>query len=172
MIELIAGVKGSGKTYYAKNQLKKFNNIVCVDVNHEYVGTEFDNYTDVLKAITKNDFPIRYFPADENEDELFLSLRYYKNLTILIDEAHLFISAYDKKTPLFSLLRFVRHLNLDVIMITQRFSDYPKQLISQATQLTTFRQWLPDDQKVLISWGFDAEKLKNLNDREFLTLQK
>lgn len=172
MIEIVAGVKGSGKSEYVKRKIKGCSNLVIVDINHEYSGTEYHTFSEVLRAISKNDFPIRYFPFDECEDEFFTALKYYKNLTLVIDEAHQFISAYDKRTPLFSLLRIVRHLNLDIFMITQRFSDYPKQLISQASHITTFRQWLPDDQKQLINWGFDAEKVKALKDYEFLTIQK
>lgn len=166
---LIFGKKGTGKTTLAKKLVSVHKkNLIILDVNNEYqeYGEIYNNLPDFLQAIRKNEFPIRYF---SDETESFFSLLYYfRNITLLIDELHIFTSPYGFSSSLLKLVRLQRHINLKIYGVSQRIAEVSRTITAQKDKIITFRQEEPRDLKILEEYGFDPEEVKNLKKFQYL----
>ena len=176
MITLIVGRCGSGKSYYAVEQLRKLKekNFIAFDYAGDYGEfTELTNYEETLDKLRRVEFPIRYFSGVTEYDENFfyVILKRVKGIILVIDEFNLYTSRGKEKSHLNTLLRLHRHNRIHFVGITQRPSDISKTVLSQANKIIAFNTVENGDLKLLGKLGFDIEELKKLPKYSYLTKQ-
>lgn len=179
---VIVGKKGSGKSYWAKKQLKKYlqaykenNRLIVFDVNEEY--TDFSpypvigTYQEFIQMLKENKFPIIFNPRRMRSEiePIYEVLCEYPGYLLVIDEFHFFSSKYSKSSSLIELVRRQRHLHADLIGITQRIGDISLDVLSQADLLISFKQTLPRDFKVLEQYGITEADFENLEQFKYIS---
>jgi hypothetical protein len=194
VLELVAGVSGTGKSYFIKNTLlpelnKADKPVIVFDRMGEYAGAKatdvpkkWNNYAgaiDFFNAIQANE---GYLTKDihviqcESDRDYIQGLEFFHQLrqpvSLVVDEAHDLYASPDFKTAsraLTNVVRYGRKFGIDVIFITQRTMDVPPDVRSQFQgNVISFKQTLQNDIEALNKMGIEqADKVLDLDHQEY-----
>lgn len=116
-----------------------------------------------------------FSPSSMDElDETIRALRAGKDVVLLVDEAHTFLSAQSgSSSELIHTLREGQHARADTFLVTQHLSgDVPQSALSCTNNLHVFRCVAPRVLHLLErEWGVARERVANLPPFRFLTLR-
>jgi hypothetical protein len=165
-ILVILGRRGSGKSFLIKNFLRTARlRFVIYDPLGEYGGfMQADNAHDILDYVEAEESFI--YTSDQDADfERFCQIIYEAtDYYIVIDEIDLFTQAGNMPQSLRKIVRYGRHKNLGLIVISRRPAAMPREITSQADFILSFTQHEPNDLKYLAEFMTtpNAEALKSL----------
>lgn len=173
-IILIFGKTGSGKTFLANILTKNVKRLIIVDVFNEYEkGIIFNSFLDLLEYHKKNNPEnFRYiarFESDLDYDYLFKFCYEVGNLTLLVEEAEIYINPYQKRNEFLKLVRYGRHREISIIGIARRVTELSTDFKAQVNKIYSFKQTLPRDLKIMQELGF--ENLESLNEHKYAIVE-
>lgn len=154
VIALVVGKKGSGKSHYVKTLLsnEKPKRVIIFDALWEY---DIDGHTlvfswqeavELLRENIDGEFRLTVRLEDEAEYEQIVDvLRYVGNLTLVIEEFHLYCNHTYTYPEIKKLIRLGRHWGINIIGITQRIPDIPRDFTHAMDLLVVFRTTEPRD---------------------------
>jgi len=148
MIAFIVGKKLSGKTYYTQRFLERSRKpFIVVDSLVEYkVDSRFDNVQDFIEAMQNRNDKIKLgniglsLPTTDEALEFFAWSWHLNPHILVIEEFHQYGNAWGMPTQLDRLFRMGRHRGIDIVGITQRFSDLPQVARTQTDAIIFFQQ--------------------------------
>jgi len=147
MIAFVVGKKGSGKTYYTQDFLKHARKpFIVIDSMMEYeVDSRFDSVENLIatlqeKGSTKlGNIGLTLSTAEEAHE--FFAWAWHLNPHILVvEEFHQYTTPWAMPPALQRLFRMGRHKGIDIIGVTQRFSDLHQIAQTQADAIIFFQQ--------------------------------
>jgi hypothetical protein len=165
-ILVILGRRGSGKSFLIKDFLRSAAlRFAIYDPLGEYGGfAKAENSHDILDFVEAEENFI--YTSDKDEDfETFCRIMYEaNNYYILVDEIDLFTQAGNMPPSLRKIVRYGRHKNIGLIVISRRPAAMPREITSQADFILSFTQHEPNDLKYLGEFmtSANAESLKTL----------
>ena len=171
---LIFGQKGSGKSYLVKKKfLKGLKNYIVYDRQKEYNLDIIYSIPEMTERILNNNYPFSVAFGNETDIEnSFKLISEIENITIVIDEFHLYMNNSKKVSTLFQNVFLQKHKNQSYILISQRIASIHSNIFSQADYIITFKQILLKDLQTLEKYDIDIERVKNLNSEKFEYLIK
>lgn len=123
-------------------------------------------------AVFERRLSCAYHPNDREEVwELLRSCRKPGRVNVLIDEAHLWLSAgSSSRDPMLQLMRSHRHARVRLFLTTQHLSgDVPQAAISCAPEVFVFRcTGQPTLDRMETQWGIRPEVARNLRQFHYL----
>lgn len=160
-ILLVVGRKGSGKTYWVKQNKVQAKRLLILDTCREYEvpgAFRVQTFDDLLEAMelrkgfAGRPFRIVYTPEGDGDlalqegfdqvVDLFSSL---EEATLVIDEIGLFVSPSQYPDTLDRVLRLGRHYGQSIVASTQRPADVPRILTGMADAIVAFQTQEPVD---------------------------
>ena len=172
----VYGKKGSGKSYFVEYFIKNLHRVIVWDTMRIF-DSGFTNvysvkkFIKVFKKIETNEmvsfrlslrFNKKYF---DDINQLLLRL---KNITYVIDELQVFVSALKIPEYLNDLVTESRHFETNLIFITQRPVFIPRIILANADYVACFEINLKTDLDVLSSYKyFEPDTAKSLDNYEF-----
>jgi KaiC/GvpD/RAD55 family RecA-like ATPase len=168
----ILGTTGYGKSYYAKNTLKKegcgvlYYNTICdnADMRGWTKADGSIDFTDLIKALDKGE-KINY-QAIKNVEIREMELQYIlgklqsrqnKTFILAVDEVHLFEDK-DTRRLMKNISQVGRHFGIIPVWISQRPQQMDRALITQTSTKIIFYTEMEDS--YFKSYGIDVEKMK------------
>lgn len=180
-IILVFGRRGSGKTVFCKqNLIPDMKRVIIFDPHKEYVkeGMQIVDYNLFSNVVLKMRFnpylKICYYPEEEDIKFIFSTVckMIYElgDINFIIEEVGRFVTALSFPISFDKLIRGSRHRNVNIIGITQRATDVPRIVRSQATKIISFQQIEPKDIKYLSEFldNDTVEKVRQFNQFEYL----
>lgn len=171
---VIFGQTGSGKTTLAKKIIERHRRVVIFDSQEEYEGftvSSFDEFRDYLTDMYREDFTIVCRYRHEIDYQLTSeALPFIGNVLLVLEEAELYLTSWDRSNYLFPLISFGRHQRISLLAIGRRPSEIAAKLRSQCTSIFTFVQKEPRDLDFLAGWDFDPDAVRTLPRFEFATV--
>ena len=174
-IVTVLGRKGTGKSFFVKNQLlSKFRRKIILDSQDEYnTGVKIYNVKDTIKYLELNyekpDFNIIFKMSEfreyfEDIEKLFKAVWLVGDLTIVVEEANIFCNPYFISPALNILLLRGRHKNINQLYISQRPANVHKNLLGQSDVLFLFQNPLFNDWKIFKQLGGNdfADSIRDL----------
>lgn len=188
-IIFVVGKKSYGKSYFVKTKiLPTLNRKIIFDVMSEYDLEEnkdayyalkidtfyaysFDDFFDYFSEKFNENFSIVLRLDSQSELEQCLKLIYkVGHCSLIIEEIHLLDSGKD--SILHKMYTTGRHKNINIVGVSQRFSNVSRTFTSQCDYIISFRQTEPLDLKIAKEINAEsAAKLAKLDVGEFLILQ-
>lgn len=161
---IISGLRGSGKTYLAKNIIKtKFipnkNNYYIYDLNDEYREFPPENV---------------YVPKTTGEVEFeTVAKKIWEtgDVTFDVDEAENFINVRKPLTEsMIAITRRGRHRKIGSIAITRRIAEFSKEFFSLSDWVILFKMFSPNDIRYIAEFltKEDADRLSTLKPYHYL----
>jgi len=170
-ITLIFGKTGTGKTTLAKKLIKNESRLIAIDplaeFNKFHVSKNFNDAFFYLKNHKKFKVSIR-FDNDKDFDYLFKLVFLLENITILLEEAEIYISPSVKSSSFLRLVRYGRHKNISIIGVARRTAELSRDFRSQTNKIISFKQTEDIDIKNLENFGF--KNLNKLNKHKFVEI--
>lgn len=172
-IILIFGKTGTGKSTKAKELIANEKRVIVIDPRFEYE----DNFVIVYNfrdaynyLINKKEFHLACrFSDDLDFDSLFELIFVLKNICLVVEEAEIYISPYEKRNEFLKLVRYGRHSNIKIIGIARRTSELSLDFRSQVDRIISFQQTDFNDLQTMKKIGFeDLEKLEGHEYKEIL----
>lgn len=177
-ISIIFGRTGSGKSYLTKQLIKNMDRVIIIDSLNEYNEgiivnnlKEFATFFLQRPNIKRFKVIVRFHNNDLSKDLsdefniLFDLIYHIGNLTLVLEEAEIYISKRAEKTVFNNLIRFGRHSSISMIAIARRVTELSNNLKSQVNYFYSFKQTLPKDIEYLKELGFT--KVETLGPFEF-----
>ena len=126
MIQIIYGVPGSGKSYYAVYNIKKI-----IDKNKDNVVLISNIENLKLSHINLDEIIQRYGGIDNffNVDNEFWKTDIEKKKILFIDESQRYFNKKFFSSTVFFFFQYHRHLNVDIYLITQSYKTLPTELV-------------------------------------------
>jgi len=182
-IIILLGRRGCGKTEYAKHILKSLKRYIILDPIDEYKdGLKIYNFDELSNLIMKyrfnDELRLSYTPSFNEDTQICFQglckvIYAMGNITFVVEEIGTFMTATSCAKQFLSLVRLSRHKDINLISITQRATDIPRLLRSQATEIISFQQIEPRDLKYLKEFlNTDTiEKIRHFKNYEYLSYQ-
>jgi DNA helicase HerA-like ATPase len=177
-IEIIFGRTGSGKTTLVKKKISEIDRLIIIDALNEYTdGLIFYRIKDFAQYFLDNPnlktfkIILRFHNMDLNTDneeifdKLFDIIFHIGNLTLIIEEAEIYISAGNRKSVFNNLVKYGRHKNISIIAVARRVTELSNELKSQMNTCYSSKQVLTKDIQYLYELGFT--KIESLPQYEF-----
>jgi hypothetical protein len=139
----------------------------------EFGGTVFFSFQDVADYFETEPTTFRVVlrPQEESDVEYFFRLaRALGNLTLLVDEAEIYVDPKSMPDSFRWLVHFGRHVRVSIIAVARRAPELNIYLRAQKTSMISFSQSEPGDVDHLVDYGFRREALEALEEHEFETL--
>jgi hypothetical protein len=177
IIRLIFGMRGEGKTYYAKKQVQFFNRVIIFDTLGQYseCGLCFFDVQDfknhLLNVYRENNFRLVFQPVSPLDyfDNICDIVFTMGNVAFFVEEIGLFVSPLSMPFNLANIIQRGRHKNVEFFGINQRPFGIPRLLTSQAKEIISFRQREPRDIDYFREFiGEEAEKILTLPKYHYL----
>jgi len=172
-IEIIFGKTGTGKSTLAKKIVKDYDRVIILDVMSEYPGVIVTNFEDFIYYIKdKEKFTVCCrFENDLDFEYLFRAVFEISNLLLVLEEAEMYISPYEKRTEFLKLVNYGRHRDISILGIARRVSELSRTFRSQVNRIYTFKQTDINDLKYLNDLGFNPNEIENLPEFQYSILE-
>lgn len=170
---MIVGKTGTGKTVLTKQIIEECQRILILDPMGEYGGTVFFDFDGVAEFFLNEPETFRCVlrPSEEEDAEfLFRLARTIGNLTLVVDEAEIYINPQSMPDSFRWLVQFGRHRGISLVCIGRRAPELNIYFRAQQTSIISFAQTEPRDIDHLEEYGFDREAVENLEGHNFETL--
>jgi len=179
-VTIVVGRKGCGKSTLSASLIKSVRRVVVLDPQNEYnVGVKVNSLHAFVDVITRyrfsDDMKITYFPEDMTNrkkwfDGICKIVYAVGNLTFVIEELGLFMSATSFPEEFAKLVMSSRHKRINIVGITQRATKIPRDLRSQADKIYTFHQVEPLDLKYIAEYmeAGNVSRIRSLSDHHYL----
>ncbi|KLO21860.1 hypothetical protein X275_08185 [Marinitoga sp. 1197] len=189
MIYTILGKSGSGKSYLARklaNELAEDKKLFVLDNSHDHLklgnmkllqlNDEIADKINTDKLI--NSFNRLIIETEYIDDSLLFNFinRFSRsvwntgNIVLLIDEAHMFYPLKKNPIELEKLVKTARKRGIDIIFVTQQFSDINKAAIKQAHILILFKFFELNELETARKYGVDKKIMEQLNKYECIII--
>lgn len=200
---IVNGKTETGKSYLVKNEiipnLAKQAPVIVFDRKAEYAGVYAKDvpetwqkhngifaFFNTLEGENQGLSGVNVIKCTKDDDYIYgltfvreLADRYHKSPAVVLDEAHdifLVREFYSAKKATVQLSRYGSHANIDLVFISQRTLDLPKDFRTQFDTVISFYQGdrgsISAIQEITSCDIDKAEKITKLNDREFITFGK
>jgi ABC-type dipeptide/oligopeptide/nickel transport system ATPase component len=163
----IVGKAGSGKSTLANTLSKKFDRVFLIDSDEDFDGFVCYNFKQV-----KNFFDIKGYSQEvkfriscrfEDEEEINKIFEFAWSMEKCLLVADEFSYYIEHQNLHFQKLMFQgRHREISMIVIGQRFVQFPAELRSTFTTLISFQQTETLDLQRAENYGFNPDELQNL----------
>lgn len=175
-ITTVLGMKGSGKTTLVKFLTRKRQRILFLDPNLEYrEGLIFRSFQQLLQWHVRAEDPEqRYICRFESDADIADALAFAwsaQGWALVVEEADLLCSPQGIEETFSRIIRHGRHRKLDLFAVSRRPAEISRLLTSQSDEIISFAQREESDLEYLRKRGFDPEKLKSLQQFEYLSSQ-
>ena len=178
-IMTIYGKKGSGKSYFAENFIKNLNRVIVWDTMRIFdknfiVISSLKQLSKIFKKIATNEivnFRLSLRLNKKYFDSINKFILNFQNITYIIDELQVFVSALKIPEYLNDLVTESRHFEINLIFITQRPVFIPRIILANADYIVSFEINLKSDLDVLSTYKyFEPERAKSLDNYEFFMI--
>jgi len=176
LIRLVLGKRGSGKSFYVKQESLKANRVLIYDTIGEYSGygvtvSDLDELIEYWLKIHDKNFRIVYQPlrpAQEFDDVCDLVYA-CGDMVFIAEEIDIFTTNYDLSESFANIIQRGRHRNIDFFGVSQRPYRINRTVSSQAKEIITFIQTEPRDLEYLrLYMGSDhIDKISNLPEYHY-----
>ena len=175
-IMTVYGKKGSGKSYFVENFIKNLNRLIVWDTmrifdNNFTLVYSLKQLNRIFKKIKSNELITFRLALRLNKnyfDDINRFLLNLKNITYVIDELQVFVSALKIPEYLNTLITESRHFETNLIFITQRPVFIPRIILANADYIVSFEINLKTDLDVLSTYKyFEPETAKMLDNYQF-----
>lgn len=166
-ITLIFGKTGTGKTTFAKSIVKNEQRLICIDPLAEFDYEVFTDFESAYNYLTVNEtFKVSIrFTNDLDFEYLFKLIFELENITLLLEEAEIYISPSVRSSEFLRLVRYGRHRKINIVGIARRSAELSRDFRSQTNRIVSFKQTDIIDLKNLELLGLS--NLDNLNEHEY-----
>lgn len=149
----IAGQRGVGKTYLAKQLISGLQRVIIYDPVGEY------------------DPRFAYVPNGDSVEEFEEFMRKcwnMGNVFIVIDEAERFLRNNGRILPYtYKVINTGRHRNIGMMCVTRRLAELHKTAFGLSAMVILFRLFLPNDIKYIGEFLVNAEAVRTLPDYKY-----
>jgi hypothetical protein len=170
---MILGKTGTGKTVLAKSLIENSKRLLVLDPLGEYGGRiffTFDALADFFSS-EPEEFQAILRPQEEEDADFFFKLaRTIGNVTVLVDEAEIYINPQSMPDSFRWLIQFGRHRGISLVCVGRRAPELNIYLRAQQTSIISFAQSEPRDIDHLVAYGFDAEEISYLDGHDYEVL--
>ena len=175
-IMTVYGKKGSGKSYFVENFIKNLNRLIVWDTmrifdNNFTLVYSLKQLNRIFKKIKSNELITFRLSLRLNKnyfDDINRFLLNLKNITYVVDELQVFVSALKIPEYLNTLITESRHFETNLIFITQRPVFIPRIILANADYIVSFEINLKSDLDVLNTYKyFEPETAKMLDNYQF-----
>lgn len=169
---VIFGKKGCGKTSWVKKNLEEYDRIIIIDTLNEYGDVAILKKIEELPEFENRDkFKIRVVPLDILDFNLILLYIWqrFKNVLVIIDEFGYWVSSYSMPEPLKYLLRFGRHIKVNIWAVIRRPYEAGREITALADKFIIFKLTEPRDLDYFREYDKELpEKIENLQKFEYI----
>lgn len=177
----VIGIKGSGKTHLVKTEILPHHKPVLIyDTILEY--DDLPNYAvpenraDLLDLIeVQENIRVPHECGIEFEDVCFILDHCKIHYTLVVDEFHVLHDnhmSFKKEFPSFRrVILLGNHNNISTVTITQRPIYFPKDVLTQCSDLYCFYIWNKRDLDFISSVVPDADEFQKLGQFEYLHIE-
>ena len=175
-IMTVYGKKGSGKSYFVESFVKNLNRLIVWDTmrifdNNFTAIYSLKQLNKIFKKIESNEiinFRLSLRLNKNYFDDVNRYLLRFHNITYVIDELQVFVSALKIPEYLNELTTESRHFEINLIFITQRPVFIPRIILANADYIISFEINLKSDLDVLSTYKyFEPETVKTLDNYQF-----
>ena len=164
---LAVGQPGSGKTRIARMIAARFPRVFVLDPLGEYSGTVFETMSEVFDFFEANPsletFAVCLRNSDEAEADFFFRLAWsLQNVLVVVEEANIYMDSRRKFPSFLQLVSRGRHRGIHLLCVSQRVPEVFVAFRATKTSLISFVQDEPNDLKHLSDWGFDENRIRQL----------
>lgn len=178
-INLITGKKESGKSFFTKNVIFKFQRIIVWDYNHEHIGDFITtDLKQIVPAFNSGKKHIIYRPMVKTESQLNLfcgEVLKCNNLMCVIEEAPIFFTSwYNRTMPnAKALVDTGRFQGIGLTVTARRILKLAVDIPYNADNIIIFKMERPQDKKYLAEYvGLDKDefsrRMDNLKEHGFM----
>lgn len=167
MVTVVFGKRGTGKTTFIKSEVAALSRVLIFDPMAEYSDvaqsfSDLDSFLERVERVERGLFRLALQPADVESAFPFVCRSAWSvgDVSLVIDETSLVASATSYPPELGKLIRQGRHRGVHLIAASQRASEVPRALTSNAGRVVTFAQTEPIDQQYLSRY-VSAEVARN-----------
>ena len=150
---VIAGQRGTGKTYKAKELIQGLQRVVIYDPVGEYEPG------------------FSYVPAGDSPEEFEAFMKkiwFMGNVFVVVDEAERFLRNNGRLGPYtYKVINTGRHRNIGMLLVTRRLAELHKTPFGLSHMVILFRLFLPNDIKYISEFLEGGEAVRSLADYEY-----
>ncbi|HLF51514.1 ATP-binding protein [Flavobacterium sp.] len=164
-ITLIVGKLGCGKTTLARKAVQNFekNILVITNFGQDFLGLPI---CENLSGIIEYDIAV-FVNDDSTTNEIAIRYSYERgNGLLIVDEAHL----YQDSEQLKKVIRYSRHKNLDIILISHSFFDFARLNRQLIHNVIVFQMTEPYELSYVERINSEVNP-RNLQNYEFIVVQ-
>jgi hypothetical protein len=172
-VVMVLGKTGTGKSVLTKSLIENCRRVLILDPMGEYGGTVFFEFNSLANFFESEPKVFRCVlrPSEEEDAEfLFRIARTIGNLTLVVDEAEIYINPQSMPDSFRWLIQFGRHRGVSLVCVGRRAPELNIYLRAQQTSIISFAQTEPRDIDHLEAYGFNRDSVENLEGHEFETL--